>query len=255
MRAMATASPSTLTILVVDDHPTNRLILAQQLLFLGYQPQVAADGASAIELWLTHAFDVVILDCNMPEMDGYDVSRAIRQHETRLRREPCVLFGYTANAQAQERERCQQAGMDDCLFKPLDLSALGRRLRALSQAAMGQFDAAALYPLTGGNPQLMERMLAEILRSCRNDRIALQALDGAGSAALLELTHRILGAARMVGAHGVTHACEQLEADANNASPQALGQLRSAVISQLQALEQRLQMTPTYSTDKKKPPA
>lgn len=115
-------------VLVVDDYPANRLLLAQQLDFLGHHARVAEDGSQALRLWLKEHFDVVISDCNMPQLNGYALARAIREHERRSGRSRCRLIGLTASAMTRERRRCRAVGMDDCLFKPLGLDSLQRAL-------------------------------------------------------------------------------------------------------------------------------
>ncbi|WP_213877757.1 response regulator [Pseudomonas sp. dw_358] len=230
-----------LTIWVVDDHPTNRLVLAEQLRLLGHIATVAASGASALQGWSAQPGDVMIVDLNMPGMDGYQLCRLIRQQEARGGREPCLMLGYTAKAGAEEHERCQQAGMNDCLLKPIDLPALAERLGRVCNAGPFTLDRSALLSLTGGNPQLMEQLVREVLHSCRNDRTALQALEGEPRAPLLTLAHHILGAARVVGAQEVTWACEALEAEARRARPQELEPYRQALLMRMQMLEQVLE--------------
>ena len=66
----------------------------------------------------------------MPVMNGYELARAIRLHEQQTQQPPCTLLGFTANAQPEEIQRCKQAGMDDCLFKPLSLVALSQWVEA-----------------------------------------------------------------------------------------------------------------------------
>lgn len=239
---MNSTSVSALAVWVVDDHPTNRLVLAQQLRLLGHLPTVAADGPSALQGWREQPGDVIIVDINMPGMDGYQFSRLIRQQEAHCARPPSLLLGYTASAGPAERERCRQSGMNDCLVKPLDLPDLGKRLDRLRSARSMTLDTAVLHSLTGGNPQLMERLVNEVLSSCRHDRAALQAVDSEPCAPLLDLAHRILGAARVIGARDVTLACEALEAEARRARPEDLGQYRQALMGRMLALEQTLEV-------------
>jgi two-component system sensor histidine kinase EvgS len=75
-------------------------------------------------MWQQGSFDVIFTDCNMPEMNGYQLAQAIRQQEEQEQRPPILLLGFTANALPDEKERCRAAGMDDCLFKPISLSGL-----------------------------------------------------------------------------------------------------------------------------------
>ncbi|WP_248919237.1 hybrid sensor histidine kinase/response regulator [Pseudomonas entomophila] len=102
-------------ILLVEDNPVNQLVAKGMLAKLGCQVQVAAHGAEALELLEQERFDLVLMDCNMPVMDGYEASRRIRQ-SGRWPELPIVAL--TANAMPEERERCRAAGMNDYLAKP-----------------------------------------------------------------------------------------------------------------------------------------
>ena len=111
-------------VLLVDDNETNRVTATHQLARLGYRVATAANGQQAVDtLALTdHPYDVVLMDCQMPEMDGFTATRAIREHEGAARRVPIVAM--TANAMQGDRERCLAAGMDDYLSKPVRLEPL-----------------------------------------------------------------------------------------------------------------------------------
>ncbi|MCG8294860.1 MULTISPECIES: hybrid sensor histidine kinase/response regulator [Pseudomonas] len=102
-------------ILLVEDNPVNQLVAKGMLAKLGCHVQVAAHGAEALELLEQESFDLVLMDCNMPVMDGYEASRRIRQ-SGRWPELPIVAL--TANAMPEERERCRAAGMNDYLAKP-----------------------------------------------------------------------------------------------------------------------------------------
>lgn len=203
-----------LKVLVVDDHPANRLLMCQQLEFLGHMSWVAEDGAVALSLWQTEAFDLVIADCNMPVMSGYELVRAIRDEEQRLQRAPTVILGFTANAQPEEIARCKEAGMDDCLFKPLTLTALSHWIENLNPEAQSPaFNLEGLQQLTGGNPALDLRLLNELLKSNRLDRQELLAVPStAEPQAFLDIAHKIKGAARIIQASCLIDSCESLEA-------------------------------------------
>lgn len=202
-----------LSVLVVDDHPANRLLMCQQLEFLGHRFSVAADGEAGFAMWKNGAFDLVMVDCNMPIMNGYELARAIRQHEQRTHRPPSAVLGFTANAQPEEVQRCKQAGMDDCLFKPLTLTALSQRLEGIKPSACDPaFSLQGLHLLTGGNPQLDQRLMSELLKSNRLDRQALQALSRSRDPqSFLDIAHKVKGAARIVQASRLIDSCEALE--------------------------------------------
>ncbi|MBK5003067.1 transporter substrate-binding domain-containing protein [Pseudomonas sp. S31] len=205
-----------LRVLVVDDYPANRLLLAQQLDYLGHQARVAEDGSQALRLWLKEHFDVVISDCNMPRMDGHALARAIREHERRSGRPACRLIGLTASALESERHRCHQAGMDVCLFKPLDMlalvKALGDQYPIHTAVETREFDLAHLQHIVGGDHIALNALLADLRSSIRDDLNQLdQVMDD--PPALAELAHRVKGGARIARAQGLVEACEQLEQD------------------------------------------
>ncbi|MBF6033212.1 response regulator [Pseudomonas sp. P155] len=111
-------------VLLVEDNPVNQLVAKGMLGKLGCEVIVAAHGAEALDQLEYHEFDLVLMDCNMPVMDGYEASRQIRQSG----RWPSLpIVALTANAMSEERERCRAAGMSDYLAKPFrreELAAL-----------------------------------------------------------------------------------------------------------------------------------
>jgi CheY-like chemotaxis protein len=111
-----------LRILIAEDNPTNQRVVVQLLEKLGYGADVAANGLEALEAIQRRRYDVVLMDMMMPEMDGLDATRAIR--ETRPAGEQPHIIAVTANVAAEAREQCLQAGMDDYLSKPVSVFAL-----------------------------------------------------------------------------------------------------------------------------------
>lgn len=114
-------------ILVVDDHPINRRLLADQLGSLGYQCKTAQDGVDALNVLSKNHIDIVLSDVNMPNMDGYRLTQRIRQLGLTL-----PVIGVTANALAEERQRCLASGMDSCLSKPVTLDVIKKTLSAFA---------------------------------------------------------------------------------------------------------------------------
>ena len=111
--------------LLVEDNPINQKV-AWNLEQFGCNVNVAADGQAALSWLADHAPDLVIMDCEMPGMSGYEVTKSIRRGEDALTRLPIVAL--TAHATAGARERCIEAGMDDYLAKPFRKSDLQRVL-------------------------------------------------------------------------------------------------------------------------------
>jgi CheY-like chemotaxis protein len=112
-----------IAILIVDDHPLNRMLLKQQLGMLGVQVEAAADGNEALAKYQAASFDLIITDCHMPEMDGYELTYRIREREKSGDRH-IPIIAWTANVLSEEVEHCTKAGMDDLLTKPTELADL-----------------------------------------------------------------------------------------------------------------------------------
>ncbi|WP_394550450.1 two-component system sensor histidine kinase RcsC [Pantoea sp. SGAir0183] len=106
-------------VLIVDDHPINRMLLSEQLGTLGYQVKTAQDGVDALNVLSRNTIDIVLTDVNMPNMDGYRLTQRLRQLGHVF-----PVIGVTANALAEEKQRCMDAGMDNCLSKPVTLDVL-----------------------------------------------------------------------------------------------------------------------------------
>lgn len=117
-------------VLVVDDLEPNRTLLDHVLRRNGYEPQVAADGSEAIRLAKENSYDAILLDLQMPDVDGYTAAQRIRAAETAGRRTPIIAL--TATLARGTRERCLAAGIDEQLNKPLDLGKFSRLVRALA---------------------------------------------------------------------------------------------------------------------------
>ncbi len=123
------ADPSPLRILLAEDNPVNQKVALKQLASLGFTADVAANGQEALEMILRFAYDVVLMDCQMPVLDGFSATRRLHElyQEGRLRQRPIVI-ALTANAMKEDRERCIAAGMDDYLSKPVHKEDLRQML-------------------------------------------------------------------------------------------------------------------------------
>ncbi|WP_371263288.1 transporter substrate-binding domain-containing protein [Pseudomonas sp. NBRC 111131] len=207
-----------LDILVVDDYPANLLLLEKQLTTLGHRTTLAKNGEVALACWQNAAFDLVITDCSMPVMDGHELTRRIRQLERERGLPGCRILGVTANAQAEERERCLASGMDDCLFKPIGLNALKAHLPqagadpSAPAARASGFNLNELRHLTQDDEQLARRLLEQLAQSASEDLAALCALGATPEGNdLRPIVHRIKGGAKMLRVRGVVRDCEAIE--------------------------------------------
>ena len=123
-RTMAREAQRSEHVLLVDDHPVNRMVLEKQLQFLGYATVSAANGADALERLAAGGIGAIITDCHMPEMDGYELARRVRAQEAQERRGRLPIIACTANASPNEAAYCFAAGMTDYLAKPVQLEQL-----------------------------------------------------------------------------------------------------------------------------------
>ncbi|MNJ42295.1 Virulence sensor protein BvgS precursor [compost metagenome] len=221
-----------LQVLVVDDHQVNRQVLHQQLSFLGHDVTEADNGQVAFERWREQPFDLIITDCHMPVMTGSQLAQAIRRIEGVDAQEPTVIIGLTADAQPEEIELCIQAGMNDCLIKPIGMDELDARLLALQQGneiekdqnetvvtaessatPPNLVDLRPLEQLISNEPVKFRQILDELINNNRRDREVMTVLlQGREYEKLADLAHRIKGAARVVKGEQLVERCRELEA-------------------------------------------
>ncbi|MEW5786993.1 MAG: EAL domain-containing protein [Pseudomonadota bacterium] len=214
-------------VLVVEDNRTNQAVAAGMLGMLGCASRVADGGGAALDLLAREHFDLVLMDCNMPEMDGYETTAHLRERETRAgvgQRLPIVAM--TANTRQVDVEKCLAAGMDDHLGKPLTLDSLAERLRRWTGR-----DLPVPLPETGaaGEPaeavdrealaklrQALGDALGEAIRPFLEDTPAnldglAQALAARDAAVAHALAHTLRGSSGNMGALGLAGLCRQLE--------------------------------------------
>jgi signal transduction histidine kinase/AmiR/NasT family two-component response regulator len=149
-RDTAAASPRPASqpwrVLVADDNAVNRRLAVRLLEKLGCLCDGATNGAEVIEAWQRVPYDVILMDCQMPVLDGYQATRRIRQQEqtaaSRPDAPPVRIIAMTANVMPGDREKCLQAGMDDYICKPIELAALQAALDRATQARSPQSQAA-----------------------------------------------------------------------------------------------------------------
>jgi len=211
-----------LNILIADDFPANRMVLIQQLHFLGHAVTAVEDGAEALQAWQEGDFDALITDCNMPGMNGYALASAIRQIEiTKSPEDRCPIIGFTANALADEEEKCLEAGMDRLLVKPITLNQLAQTLIDVlpAEKAPSEFDINEVRNLTQADAEITARLLTELRKNIRDEIEQLtSAVANENRTRIQDSLHRLKGAACLVNAVAVAQACARMDAEARLAS-------------------------------------
>jgi two-component system sensor histidine kinase/response regulator len=125
-------------VLVADDNVVNQKVVTHMLRKLGAEVSSAANGVEALQMLRSREFDVVLMDCQMPEMDGYEATRQLRNFEVSHRNRHIPVIALTANALATDRQKCVAAGMNNYLSKPIDRVRLEQALaQAIAGAAVG----------------------------------------------------------------------------------------------------------------------
>ena len=233
-------------ILLVEDNAINQHVILAQLRLLGFDATLAANGREALAAWRTAAFDLVLTDLQMPEMDGYALAAAIRTAEGAGTRVPIVAL--TANALKGEAERCLAAGMDGYLTKPLRVAALDEVLakwlgQPRTAAAPGSpassiernepVDAAVLPALLGQDVRQVDSLFRQFGASLTRETMRLKkAALIVDAATVARLAHSLKSAARTVGAHRLADLCAELEATADGAGPGSFVDACAAIASE-----------------------
>ncbi|HLY79610.1 MAG TPA: ATP-binding protein, partial [Caulobacteraceae bacterium] len=124
-------TPSKVRILAAEDNQVNRLVLKTLLNQIGLHPDIVSDGALAVEAWRHGAYDVILMDIQMPELDGLGATREIRAEEAATGRPRTPILGLTANAMAHQIDEYIRAGMDGHVAKPIDVAKLFAALEAV----------------------------------------------------------------------------------------------------------------------------
>jgi len=212
----------TLRILLAEDNIVNQKVAVCMLRRMGHVPTVVGDGRAAVEAWMASAFDLILMDVQMPEMDGFEAVAAIRAEEARAGAHTPIV-ALTAHAMKGDRERCLAAGFDDYLTKPIrsdDFRAAIGRLADAAPAAPGEsatgpsaeFDQEAALEGLGGDEQLLVEVVGLFLDDC--PRLLAEtgsAIGRADAATVKRLAHTLRGVAGNFAIAAVVEAARSLE--------------------------------------------
>jgi signal transduction histidine kinase/DNA-binding NarL/FixJ family response regulator len=232
-----------LRILAVDDNQVNLKVALALLRRLGHEPMAAQGGLEALSLLSSSHFDAVLMDLEMADMDGLEATRRIRQGEAGEAAKNARIVAMTAHALVGYRERCLEAGMNDFIAKPVDLSNLIRILGCASNAPLaaapkqtdtGKGRQEALLRL-GGDERLLDELHEDFVSGLPDRVSAINAALAASDAPVLrQLAHGLKGVALAVGEDNISELAARLEeAAGNSVVPDALARALIAALNPL----------------------
>jgi CheY-like chemotaxis protein/HPt (histidine-containing phosphotransfer) domain-containing protein len=229
-------------LLVAEDNPVNQRVVVAMLESLGFDVDVAADGRRALELFAAGEHTAVLMDCQMPHLDGYAATRALRRMGGRGAEVPIIAL--TASALASDEARCREAGMDDFLTKPLRRETLAQVLdrwvgATRTRGPVGPLDHSVLAELGAVDSELVTGVVTAFVDTVPDVTAELRAAVVAGDAAeVRRLAHGIRGSAGYVGAPALIAACAELE----RAEPVRAGELFAALEAELEHVHAALRL-------------
>ncbi|HEU5136615.1 MAG TPA: response regulator [Steroidobacteraceae bacterium] len=242
-----------LSVLLVEDNMVNRTLALEMLQRLGCDAMHAGNGIEALDALEKQSFDVVLMDCQMPVMDGFIATRKLREREAAKKLEPTRVVALTANALAGDREACLAAGMNDYLAKPFTLAQLRNILlpSKVSRSAANKvtLDHSAIEAVRQLDPDGQDRLLSRLIALYRDDSSQLLAdMDNAmktGDAeGVARAAHTLKSSSANLGATNVAAIARLIEHAARNGDitglPVAMTKLRAqrtVALSELEALD------------------
>ncbi|EED35012.1 multi-sensor Hybrid Histidine Kinase [Luminiphilus syltensis NOR5-1B] len=167
-------------VLVVEDNVVNQMLAAEILASLGFDTTIAENGERGVALFSEHHFDLVLMDCQMPIMDGFDATREIRRFEVAEGRHPSVIIALTAGSVANERERALEAGMDDFLMKPCTAPQIEKAIRKLAPACSNNEEPLEKQALASTTISISPENAALVKEETLNSIVKLNPQSGAG---------------------------------------------------------------------------
>lgn len=205
-------------VLVVDDNPVNRELAVRMLAQLGWAADAAIDGAEALRAHRDHRYDLILMDCEMPHLDGYEATRRLRADEGVQAAKRTPVLALTAHAGPEQDARCRAAGMDEVLAKPLRPQVLGE---VLSRWLAGP---APVPETSAPDPSDELEAVRDMFGPDFNTLASLYLQDGpprlvglsdararSDLAMLAKLAHALSGSSASIGASGLASLCRELE--------------------------------------------
>jgi len=240
-------------ILLVEDNITNQKVALNILKRFGYNADAASNGKEAVKALEMRPYDIVLMDCQMPEMDGYEATGEIRNPESKVLDHKVPVIALTAHAMKGDREKCLEAGMDDYLCKPVNPQELcdilekwvAKQNYSLQEETTVSdikpvqdiFDKASLIDRLMGDEELANKILGEFLEDVRRMLTALkEALDNDDASLVQHRAHTLNGASATVGAVALQEMAHHIEVAGKAGDLDKAGSLVMKINEQLEML-------------------
>lgn len=237
-----------LQILIAEDNPVNQKVLIQLLQRLGYEPDVVSNGLDVLTALKTRPYDVVLMDVQMPEMDGLETTRQIQQHWEEMRSRPRII-AVTANAMRGDREECLNLGMDDYLSKPIQPDKL---VQVLCKCQSYSSFLTAIDPITfqalrhdvgEDGDQFLEELIECYLENSVQLIHDIQSAVTEGNLPLLKQSaHNLKSTSASLGAIALATLCQQLEEIARSGNLANALPLIPPLLAEYQAVRHNLSL-------------
>ena len=247
-------------ILVAEDNAVNQKVALKMLKKVGCRADVVADGREAVEATRRVRYDIVFMDCNMPEMDGFVATNEIRKQEGNQKH--TIIIAMTANALQGDREKCIAAGMDDYIAKPVNQKELAKMVNRWSPAEKG-FPAEPVRVLPGGvpaskavedarladlselgdgDPDWLKMVIAQFMQDATSRIVKIKAcIETNEPSALKELAHALKGSSGNMGAAAMSSLCQKLQAAGGSGRLEGAIQLVDQLESEFARVKKELQ--------------
>jgi len=225
-------------VLLVEDNPVNQELAQHMLEFLGCHCSLATDGRQALAMLERDVFDAVLMDCEMPEMDGFEATAAIRQRESSSAAARLPIVALTAGAVEGDRDKCLAAGMDDYLSKPFSIHQLERVLRRwlpVSPEEHGEphVDTRVIESLlvqTSGGPELLRSLIRAYLKDAPTRLEAIRdGMTRRDAATVARAAHAFKSANANLGATILAQLCKRLEAHCRSGTTSGAEELAAQI--------------------------
>jgi two-component system sensor histidine kinase/response regulator len=247
-----------LRILLAEDNEVNQRVILYRLRMLEQHADLARDGIAALKLYDENEYDAILMDIQMPKLDGYLVTAEIRSRELRQNRRRTWIIATTANAMPADRERCIEAGMDDHLAKPIQARALVKALENYltnSSQSLPPSNSQSLLPATNlrflvesGLADMVPELVAVFLEWAPLEIKKMESAYDAGDAkGVADAAHSLKGSSSNLGTANLQELCHQIETQGRSGTLEGVSVLMTALAGEFDRVRTELLFCPDLS--------